>query len=123
MARDSVTHDEPPKVQMVRESHNMRWVGGVRAAAVTTTVKRVVYKKSRCPSFQANLDRFDGRRYQPRTPPDKCSQGDVSYSEKLPKSYCGKLRSPETYSAKLKFRSYLPWLKYSAILPTTPTNK
>ena len=68
-----------------------RWVGGVRAAAVTTTVKRVVYKKSRCPSFQASLDRFDGRRYPPRAPPDKCSQGDVSYSEKLPTSYCGKL--------------------------------
>ena len=43
MARDSVTHHEPPKVQMVRESHNMRGVGGVRAAAVTTTVNHAVY--------------------------------------------------------------------------------
>ena len=68
-----------------------RWVGGVRAAGGTTTVKRAVYKKSSSPCFQANLDRFDGRRYPPRAPPDKCSQGDVSYSEKLPKSYCGKL--------------------------------
>ena len=82
-----------------RAGGGARWVGCVRAAAVTTTVKRVVYKKSRCPSFQANLDRFDGRRYPPRAPPDKCSQGDVSYSEKLPTSYCGKL--PKSYCGKL----------------------
>ena len=80
----------------VREA---RWVGGVRAAAVTTTVKRVEYKNSRYPGFQANLDRFDGRRYPPRAPPDKCSQGDVSYSGKLPKSYCMKL--PISYCGKI----------------------
>ena len=62
MARDSVTHDEPPKVQMVRESHNMRWVGGVRAAAVTTTVNHAAYIQRSCMYGKpTNLDRFDGR--------------------------------------------------------------
>ena len=62
MARDSVTHDEPPKVQMVRESHSMRWVGGVRAAAVTTTVNHAVYIQRSCMYGKpTNLDCFDGR--------------------------------------------------------------
>ena len=39
-----------------------------RGAAVTTTVKRAVYIRSGCWGFQANLERFDGRRYPTRAP-------------------------------------------------------
>ena len=79
-----------------------RWhawgVGGVRAAAVNDDCKTCGIYTQRLLGISSQSGTF---RWQevPNEGPEKCSQGDVSYCDKLPKIYCGK--SPRKCCGKL----------------------